>query len=389
MLRSRPPGGGRPNLGDVSALVDELTARLDRMVDDLASLVTIESPSGDQAGLEASAHRLGELTTELLGHPPTIVPSPAGPHVHWQGPGVPRVLLLGHHDTVHPRGSLASWPFSVADGLARGPGVFDMKGGIVQALHALSLLDSLDGVELLWTADEEVGSQSSRELLETRALACGATLVLEPSFGDGALKVARKGTGTFELQVHGRSAHAGNEPEKGVNALIEAATQILRIASLGDPARGTTVTPTVAHAGTSENTVPDQARVRIDVRVTSADEARRVTNALRALTPTLADARLELVGRVGRPPMPREAGMVLFGLACEVAHELELPTPTGVEVGGGSDGNFTAARGVPTLDGLGAVGGALHTFDEHLRVDTMPGRGALVAGLVRRLQHRS
>jgi glutamate carboxypeptidase len=373
----------------VSAIVDELTTRLDRMIDDVASLVEIESPSGDHPGLRASAERLCDLSGELLGHRATIVDSPAGPHVHWQGGGTPRVLLLGHHDTVHPRGSLERWPFSLTNGVARGPGVYDMKGGIVQTLHALSLLDSLDGVETLWTADEEVGSRASRALLEDRAIACGATLVVEPSYGAGELKIARKGTGTFELIVRGRAAHAGNEPEMGVNALVEAATQILRIATLGAPGRGTTVTPTVARAGTSENTVPDEARVRIDVRVTSAEEAARVTAALHALTPTLAEARLELLGEIGRPPMSRAAGLALFDLAVDVAHSLGLPVPTGVEVGGGSDGNFTAARGVPTLDGLGAVGGALHTFDEYLVVATMPERGALVAGLVQRLQQRT
>ena len=177
------------------------------------------------------------MILERTGVPATIVDGPDGPHVHWSGGGEPRVLVLGHHDTVFPLGSLAQRPFRVADGKATGPGVFDMKGGIVQAIHAVAALDDASGVEMLFTADEEIGSDSSRALLEERALACGNVLVLEPSADGGAVKTGRKGTGTFEVVVRGRAAHAGLEPEKGVNALVEAAHQVLTINAFGDPGR--------------------------------------------------------------------------------------------------------------------------------------------------------
>jgi glutamate carboxypeptidase len=290
------------------------------------------------------------------------------------------VLILGHHDTVFPIGTLERRPFSVADGRATGPGVFDMKAGIVQAIHAVAALDDSSGVEMLFNSDEEVGSHSSRPLLEERALACGAVLVLEPSADGGALKTGRKGTGTFEVVIGGRAAHAGLEPEKGINALIEAAHQVLLIAGLGDPAQGTTVTPTVAHVGTADNVVPAEARVRVDVRVTNAAEKARIESRLHSLAPVLTGANVSVAGGIDRPPMPEEASATLFPIAREVA-----PGIHGLTVGGGSDGNFTAARGVPTLDGLGAVGGGAHADHEHVLVDTMPERVALLTGILRRL----
>ena len=221
------------------------------------------------------------------------------------------MLVLGHHDTVFPLGTLAQRPFRVADGKATGPGVFDMKGGIVQAIHAVAALDDASGVEMLFTADEEVGSDSSRALLEARALACGNVLVLEPSADGGAVKTGRKGTGTFEVVVRGRAAHAGLEPEKGVNALVEAAHQVLAIAGFGDAGAGTTVTPTVARAGTADNVVPAEARIRVDVRVTGPEEKARVESLMRALSPSLDGAAVEVSGEINRPPMPESASATL------------------------------------------------------------------------------
>ena len=228
------------------------------------------------------------------------------------------MLVLGHHDTVFPLGSLAQRPFRVSDGKATGPGVFDMKGGIVQAIHAVGALDDASGVEMLFTSDEEIGSDSSRALLEERALACGNVLVLEPSADGGAVKTGRKGTGTFEVVVRGRAAHAGLEPEKGVNVLVEAAYQVLTINTFGDPAAGTTVTPTVAHAGTADNVVPAEARVRVDVRVTGPDERARVESLMRALWPSLTGTEIEVHGDINRPPMPESASATLFPIASEV-----------------------------------------------------------------------
>jgi glutamate carboxypeptidase len=354
--------------------------RLPILLDDLRRLVEVESPSRELEALDRSAAVLVELLTERLGSAPDLVEGPDGPHVWWRGGGAPRVLLLGHHDTVFPLGALAARPFTVADGRATGPGVFDMKGGIVQAIHAVAALEDRSGVEILLTADEEVGSSTSRALVEERARACGAVLVFEPAGDGGALKTGRKGAGRFELLFHGRAAHAGLEPERGVNALVEAAHRILTVAALARPEAGTTVTPTVLDAGTAENVVPAEARLLVDVRVTSAEEQARVEEAVRAIEPVDPAVRVEVLGGIGRPPMPESASATLFPLARAVD-----PTVAGIAVGGASDGNFTAAIGVPTLDGLGAVGGGAHADHEHVLVDTMPGRVDLIAGLLRRL----
>ena len=190
-----------------------------------------------------------------------------------------------------------------------------MKAGIVQAIHAVAALDDASGVEMLFTADEEVGSGASRALLEERAQACGNVLVLEPSADGGAVKTGRKGTGTFEIVVRGRASHAGLEPEKGVNSLIEASHQVLRIAEFGDPAAGTTVTPTVAKAGTADNVVPAETRIKVDVRVTNAGEQDRIEQLMSALSPVDPHASVEAVGGINRPPMPESASARLFPLA--------------------------------------------------------------------------
>jgi glutamate carboxypeptidase len=355
-------------------------ADLDAMLHDLERLVSVESPSHDVDALSKSADAVAQVILERTGVPATIVEGTDGPHVHWSGGGSPRVLVLGHHDTVFPLGTLARRPFRVADGRATGPGVFDMKGGIVQAIHAIAALADPSGVEMLFNSDEEVGSETSRALIEERAVACGNVLVLEPSGDGGAVKTGRKGTGTFEVVVRGRAAHAGLEPEKGVNALVEASRQVLAIAEFGDVEAGTTVTPTVAQAGTADNVVPAEARVRVDVRVTGPEEKARVESLMRALSPSLPGAALEVRGEINRPPMPESASAVLFPIAQDV-----MPGIAGVAVGGGSDGNFTAARGVPTLDGLGAVGGGAHADHEFVLVDTMVERAALLEGILRRL----
>ncbi|MFF1867780.1 M20 family metallopeptidase [Kitasatospora herbaricolor] len=350
---------------------------VDAMIEDLRSLVEVESPSRDHEALTASAKTVAAVIENRLGGQAVLVGSEAGPHVHWSGGGEPRVLILGHHDTVFPLGTLARRPFRVEGGHATGPGVFDMLGGLVQAVHGVAALDDRSGVEILVTADEEVGSRSSRALLEERALACGAVLVMEGAADGGGLKTGRKGCGTFEVTVTGRASHAGLEPAAGVNALIEAAHQVLDIAALGRPEAGTTVTPTVATAGTLDNVVPAEATVTVDVRVETAEETERVEAAFAALAPHLPGARITVRGSVGRPPMPGAASAGLFALARQL-----LPGLEGRAVGGGSDGNFTAALGVPTLDGLGAVGGGAHADHEYLVVDAMAERAGLVAGLV-------
>lgn len=357
-----------------------VVAALEQLLADLQRLIDVESPSLDLDALAMSADNLAALIEERTGRAADVIDGPAGPHVHWRGGGDPQVLILGHHDTVFPIGALAERPFTVADGRVTGPGVFDMKGGIVQALHAVAALDDASGVEMLFTADEEVGSGESRALLEERALACGNVLVLEPSADGGAVKTGRKGTGTFEVVITGRAAHAGLEPEQGRNALVEAAHQVLAINEFGDALAGTTVTPTVAKVGTADNVVPARAVVRVDTRVESASEKARVESLMGSLAPVTTDVSIAVTGSIARPPMPESASATLFPLA-----EAAAPGIEGVAVGGGSDGNFTAALGVPTLDGLGAVGGGAHADHEHLFVDTMTDRVDLIEGILRRL----
>jgi glutamate carboxypeptidase len=358
------------------------TFDLASMVEDLGSLVTAESPSRDIDKLTVHARLISGLMVRLLGSAPELIDSPVGPHIHWRGGGEPRVLILGHHDTVHPLGTLASRPFTVSDGVATGPGVFDMKAGIVQAIHGVASLADRSHVEILLSADEEIGSKASRALIEERALACGSVLVLEPSADGGALKTGRKGTGTFEVRIHGRASHAGLEPEKGINSLVELANLIPQIVAIADPSRGTTVTPTLASSGTADNVVPELTSCHVDVRVAVPDEKPRVEAAMAALTTSVPGTTIELLGGIGRPPMHESAA---FEIATSVAGEAGFASLEGVVVGGGSDGNFTAAVGVQTLDGLGAVGGGAHSADEHVVLDEMPRRAALIAGLCQRL----
>jgi glutamate carboxypeptidase len=355
-------------------------AAQEQLVEDVRRLVEVESPSLDLDAVRASADNLARLIEERTGRAATVIDGPAGPHVHWSGGGQPKVLVLGHHDTVFPRGTLAVRPFRVVDGKLTGPGVFDMKAGIVQAIHAVAELGDPACVEMLFTSDEEVGSGTSRALLEERAQVCGNVLVLEPSADGGAVKTARKGAGTFEVVVRGRAAHAGLEPESGVNSLIEAAHQVLRIAALADPVAGTTVTPTVASAGTADNVVPAEARIRVDVRVTSADEKDRIEAAMAELAPVDDAASIDVLGSIGRPPMPESSSATLFPLATAAS-----PGIGGVAVGGASDGNFTAALGIPTLDGLGAIGGGAHADHEWVDAASLVDRVELLRGILDRL----
>lgn len=351
----------------------------DELLADLEVLVTAESPSRDIQRLTHHAELIAEMMNRLLGHRPHIIESPVGPHIHWVGGPDPRVLILGHHDTVHPVGTLARIPFSVNADVVRGPGVFDMKAGIVQAIHGVAALADKSHVEILLTADEEIGSRASRALLEERALACGAVLVIEPSADGGALKIGRKGTGTIEITIDGRASHAGLEPEKGINSLVELAYLIPQIVDIARPEIGTTVTPTLASAGTADNVVPAQTTLSVDVRIALPEEKARVEDAFRNLRTTVAGAHLTVGGAIGRPPMHESAATELFGIAQRALDNAGLSSVNGVVVGGGSDGNFTAAVGVQTLDGLGAVGGGAHGDDEHVLADTMPSRAALIA----------
>nr|WP_042457731.1 M20/M25/M40 family metallo-hydrolase [Streptacidiphilus jiangxiensis] len=358
------------------------------MVEDVLELVGTESPTADKAAVSTCAKVVADLGTRLTGTAPEWLDAAGRPHLRWRFGAGDRVLLLGHYDTVWPLGSLATHPGEVVDGRLTGPGCFDMKGGLVQLFHALSLLDDLDGVSVLVTGDEETGAPSSRELIEAEARRTRAVLVLEAS-EEGALKTARKGISSYDLRIAGRAAHAGLEPHRGVNATTELAHQVLALAALADPASGTTVTPTVAASGTTQNTVPAAARLQLDVRVETLAEQARVDAAVRGLKPVLAGTSIELHGGPDRAPLQAGASTGLFLQARRLYSELGLGELRGVAVGGGSDGNFTAGVGTPTLDGLGAVGGGAHADDEHVLVAEMPRRAALVAALVAELQAKT
>lgn len=353
------------------------------MLADIRALVECESPSADLAAVARSAEVVARVGAAHLGAAPERIVLDGRTHLRWRlGAAPSRVLLLGHHDTVWPLGSLADHPCTVEDGVLRGPGCFDMKAGLVMAFHAAA---GLDGVTLLVTGDEELGSPSSRELIEEEAMASSAALVLEASADGGALKTERKGVSLYEVRVVGRAAHAGLEPERGVNATLELAHQVLAVSALADHHEGTTVTPTVAHAGTTTNTVPAAGSFAVDVRVRTLAEQDRVHQTIRAVAPTLPGARVEVTGGPNRPPLEATASAALYERAQGIALRLGLPTPTRAAVGGASDGNFTAGVGTPTLDGLGAVGGGAHAADEHVLVDELPGRTKLLRALVEEL----
>ena len=361
------------------------------LLETLQTLVRLESPSSDKAAvdrcgaeLERQLHAIGASVTRLARET-------AGDHLRAEvGHGPQQLLVLAHFDTVWPVGQLGRMPLRFDDGRLYGPGVYDMKGGIAITLLALRALQSVARARLphvvgLFTTDEEVGSATSKEAIEDEARRSDAVLVVEPSMSDnGALKTARKGCAGYRLGVRGVAAHSG-EPHKGVNAVLELADQLLAIERLGDLGRDLTITAVMAGGGALANVVPDEAWALLDVRMRRLADAAAVEDALRSLQPRRVGARLTVSGGVERPPLERTAGVVrLFDLARAVGAEIGVDVGEGSS-GGVSDGNFTAALGVPTLDGLGAVGGGAHAVTEHVQVDALAPRAALLAGLLGRV----
>lgn len=371
--------------------LDYCGANRDWLIDFTEALVAIESPSDDREAVNRCGRELRARLEALGGVVTPISSSTAGDHLRASfGSGDRQILMLGHFDTVWPVGQLSRMPLKRDGGRLYGPGVFDMKAGIALAALATRAVLEAGGfghcrAVMLWTTDEEIGSGTSRGVIEAEAVRSDAVLVLEPSLPGGALKTSRKGVGQFEIVARGVSAHAGLDPGKGVSAVRELARQIVAIDDLQDPARGVTLTVGVISGGTRTNVVPDLARASVDARANTVADAARVERALKALQPEIAGARLEVTGGFDRPPLERSAGVVkLFELARRVAAEIGATLEEG-SAGGGSDGNFTAALGVPTLDGFGAVGDGAHALHEHVEIEALVARAAIIAGVLDRI----
>ena len=361
------------------------------LLDFIEALVAIESPSDDPAAVNRCGAELAARLRAIGGTVTPIFSGTAGDHLRVSfGQGPRQILLLGHFDTVWPIGQLKTMPLKRKNGRLYGPGIFDMKAGIGLATLATRAVMAEGGLDqcqvvMLWTTDEEIGSTTSRALIEAEAKKSSAVLVFEPSLPGGGLKTSRKGVGQFEMRVRGVSAHAGLDPGKGISAVRELARQIIAIDDLQDPASGVTVTVGVIEGGTRANVVPAEARAIIDARAVTRADADRVERVMKALVPQIAGATVTVTGGFDRPPLERTAGVAgLFEAAQSVAKELGLSLEEG-SAGGGSDGNFTAALGVPTLDGFGAVGDGAHALHEHVEIDALVPRAAVIAGLLAKL----
>lgn len=355
------------------------------------ALVSIESPTSDKAAVDRCGAEFRRLAASI-GMRVRVEPrSEAGDHsVVEIGEGRPRILLVGHVDTVWPHGQIARMPLVRKDGKLCGPGTLDMKVGVSMGLLATRAVfatarPASGTIAMLVTSDEETGSDTSRGLIEAEALASDAVLVLEPALAGGPLKTSRKGIGQYQLAVTGVSAHAGVDPGKGVSAIRELARQIIAVEALHDLDRGVSVNVGVVSGGTRPNVVAEEAVAIVDVRAPTLDDAARIDAAFRALRPVLPGARLAVTGGFERPPMERSAGVIaLYEHAQAAAAELGQTIAEG-GTGGGSDGNLTAALGVPTLDGLGGVGDGAHALHEHVLLDMLVPRTSLLAALIARL----
>jgi glutamate carboxypeptidase len=379
-------------LPDAKSLLKYLRPRLPAMLETLKEFVCCESPSTEKAAADACASLIAATWRRRGVQVEVLEQKHRGTHLRiTQAPErVTRrsqLLVLGHYDTVYASGTLQKMPFRLAAGKVFGPGVFDMKAGIVQALFALDALQRLaeppgKKIIFLWTSDEEIGSESSRKLLEAEAQRSDAVFVLEPALGpQGLLKTARKGVGEAEIIVHGRASHAGLAPEKGVNAIHELALQVARVKQWNNLSRGISVNAGVIEGGTRCNVIPDRARAVVDLRALRIADMRAIEKRLRALKRISPGARLEIHGGFSRAPLERKHSAALYQRAAALAKDMGLKIGE-CTAGGGSDGNFTAVLGIPTLDGFGAVGDGAHSPGEHIIAKTMPERAALLAAML-------
>lgn len=374
------------------ALLNYTTSHSAWMRETIDALVRLESPSTDKTAVDFCGVELAGRLSTLGARVDRLVRDERGDHLRAEFGGTgPQVLLLGHFDTVWPVGQLARMPLHEKDGRLYGPGVFDMKAGIAMAMLATRAVHEITParaprIVMLWTTDEEIGSLTSRAAIEEEARRSEAVLVLEPALPGGAVKTSRKGCGDFQLIVHGVSAHAGIDPGKGASAIHELAHQIVAVQDLQDVERGVSINVGVIAGGSRTNVVAEHATAAIDVRVPTMADGDRIEARLRGLTPKLKGTRLQVTGGIGRPPLERSAGVVrLLELAKQTARELGRDLGEG-GTGGGSDGNFTAALGVPTLDGLGASGDGAHALHEHVLLDDLTWRAALLAALMTRVR---
>ncbi len=381
-----PPSNFDPQ--SVTAFLDQRQAG---MLDAIRQVVEEETPSSDKARLDAFAGRLAQRWAAAGAGAELLDNAAGGVHVRarFAPPGTPAeqpALLLCHYDTVWPVGSLATHPFRIEQGRAYGPGIFDMQSSLILCEYALRTVGGLAlrlprPVVLLATSDEEVGSPTSRALIEAEARGAAYVLVMESPLPGGVLKTARKGVGHYSLALDGRAAHAGVEPEKGINAIHEAAHQILRIQALGDAAQGTTVHCGLIQGGSASNVIPARCAIEIDARAWTQPEADRVERALHGLEAVLPGATLTLRGGWNRPPLEHSATAALFARAQAIGARLGMALRAG-GTGGGSDGNFTGALGVPTLDGLGVPGAGAHADHEQIEVDQIVPRAVLLVALL-------
>ena len=354
--------------------------RLSPMLASLEALVRCESPSEDVEACRDVVRLASEIATRVLGKPAEIREVEGRP-VFWWGDNNPDVVLLAHLDTVWPKGSFNPiW--DIQGDILRGPGTFDMKAGFIQALFALKGIEG--SVALIANTDEEIGSHSSRQLIKDISAKANAVLVLEGAI-DEKVKTGRKGTSMYQVSIHGRAAHAGLEPEKGINSTIEIAHIITALSALEDPSKQTTVVPTLLKSGNSTNTVPDLAVLDIDARSFTTDELLRVDAAIRAFKPKHPEARIEISGGLNRPPLETTATMELYEQAAKVAASIGMPPLQHASVGGASDGNFAAAAGAQVLDGLGAVGGGAHAPTEWVSISTMQERSDFLHAFIKDL----
>ena len=350
---------------------------------DLQKLVECQSPSEDIAACIEVVNLAVKICADNLPHDAQVV-SEGGRPVFWWGAKAPEVVLLCHLDTVWPTDSFL--PLWRVDGdKIFGPGIFDMKAGFLVAMYSLKEIHgAFEKIALVGTTDEEIGSHSSRALIERLAISSKATLVFESSI-DGSVKVGRKGTSMYQITVHGRAAHAGLEPEKGINATTEIAQIVLAMADLENPEHGTTAVPTVMRSGSTTNTVPARATLDVDARSFLAAELERIDAAIRALKPVNPEARIEITGGMNRPPLEHTATAELYEKIESVAKKLGAPPVGKVSVGGASDGNIAAAAGAKVLDGLGASGYGAHAAHEHIFASTIADRISLIAGFIKEL----